>query len=86
MEVAFESIDLCKVMVKKGNPNSISDAAVGALCTKAAIHGAWLNVKINAKDIKDKTIQQDMLERAAAIAQKTDTAVNGIMRTVNRAL
>ncbi len=86
MEVAFESIELCKAMAKKGNPNSISDAAVGALCTKTAIQGAWLNVRINAKDIKDEVIKNQILEKAKAIAKKTDSAVNGILRTVNNVI
>ncbi|HHB78024.1 MAG TPA: glutamate formimidoyltransferase [Saprospiraceae bacterium] len=84
MKVAFESIHLAKAMAKNGNPNSVTDAGVGALCAKTAVHGAWLNVKINAKDIKDEKIKQDILAQAEVIAKKTDTAVAGILRTVNR--
>ena len=86
MEVAFQSIPLAKAMAKNGNPNSITDAAVGALCAKTAIHGAWLNVKINAKDIKDANVKKDILAQAATIAKKADSAVAGILRTVNRVI
>lgn len=86
MEIAFESISLAKAMAKNGNPNSITDAAVGALCAKTAVQGAWLNVKINAKDIKDAKVRKDILAQAEVIAKKTDSAVAGILRTVNRVI
>jgi len=86
METAFESISLSKAMAKNGNPNSITDAAVGALCAKTAVQGAWLNVKINAKDIKDAKVKKDILAQAEGIAKKTDSAVSGILRTVNRVI
>lgn len=54
MNVAIESIDLVEQMVSKGNPNSVTDAAVGALCLRTAIVGAGLNVRVNAKSLKDK--------------------------------
>ncbi len=86
METAFAILDLCRAMVRNGNPNSITDAAVGALCARAAVHGAWLNVKINARDLKDAAKREAILEKGAAIVKKTDTAVAGIMRTVHRTL
>ncbi len=54
MNVAIESIDLVEQMVSKGNPNSVTDAAVGALCLRTAIVGAGLNVRVNAKSLKNK--------------------------------
>jgi glutamate formiminotransferase/formiminotetrahydrofolate cyclodeaminase len=53
MRSAYNNYDLLKVMCDKGNPASISDVGVGALCTHTAIHGAYLNVIINCKDLKD---------------------------------
>ena len=55
MRTSDACFSLLRQMAEKGNPNSVSDAGVGALCCKAAVHGAYLNVKINCKDLNDKT-------------------------------
>ncbi|MFI5402751.1 MAG: glutamate formimidoyltransferase [Planctomycetota bacterium] len=54
MEVALASMDLLRAMVETGNPNSVSDAAVGVLCARAAVMGAFLNVRINAPGLGDR--------------------------------
>lgn len=54
MKKAFKSMEIIKAMAEKGNPNSASDAGVGALCAVTAIKGAFLNVKINASGLEDK--------------------------------
>jgi glutamate formiminotransferase/formiminotetrahydrofolate cyclodeaminase len=64
MQTAFEALPLCEAMVKEGNPNSISDGAVGALCLRTAIEGAYLNVRINAKDLKDRVFAEEYLSKA----------------------
>ena len=57
MQVALKSMEPIREMAKNGNPNSRSDAGVGALCARSAVLGAWLNVCINAQgNEKDKTI------------------------------
>ena len=48
IENSFKVFEICEAMIKKGNPASVSDAGVGVLCARAAVHGAYLNVKINA--------------------------------------
>jgi|TARA_B110000263_G_scaffold110800_1_gene96868 glutamate formiminotransferase/formiminotetrahydrofolate cyclodeaminase len=53
MEIALASMDMIKKMAEIGNPNSITDACVAALCARTAIRGAFLNVKINCLDYKD---------------------------------
>lgn len=68
MEVCYESMDLLQAMTAEGNPNSITDAGVGALCANTAVKGAYLNVKVNAKDITDKDFVDDILQRAEKIA------------------
>lgn len=68
MEICYESMDLLQAMTAEGNPNSITDAGVGALCANTAVKGAYLNVKVNAKDIKDKDFVDDILQRAEKIA------------------
>ena len=72
MEVAFKIFELADAMVRDGNPNSVTDAGVGALCARAAVHGAWMNVKINVQSLKDKEMAASFLEKAAAIAEETD--------------
>ncbi len=59
-------------MVTKGNPNSVTDAGVGAIALHAAIGGAWLNVQINAIDLKDHTEVKQMLSAGRDLAQESD--------------
>jgi glutamate formiminotransferase/formiminotetrahydrofolate cyclodeaminase len=58
-------------MLQNGLQSSLSDSAVGILCARAAVVGAYFNVRINAKDIKDRVFADDMLSRAASIYEKT---------------
>ncbi len=63
-EVALSAMSICLEMVENGNPNSITDAGVGALCIRAAVLGAVMNVKINAGGIKDKNFTDTLIEKA----------------------
>ena len=54
MNTALQVFHLCKAMASEGNPNSVSDAGVGALAARAAVLGAALNVNINAKALSDR--------------------------------
>ena len=72
MELAFSSFELLEQMVRTGNPNSISDGAVGALCARAAVHGAYLNVTINAKDLDDKAYTAELLRKGKEMAEAAD--------------
>ena len=63
-EVALDAMEICWQMVNDGNPNSITDAGVGALCIRAAVLGAVMNVKINASGIKDKVFTMNLVEKA----------------------
>ena len=71
METAYNSMEVAQAMLKDGLQSSLSDAAVGILCARAAVVGAYFNVRINAKDIKDSVFADDMLSRAASIYEKT---------------
>lgn len=84
MQTACKAFDLAEAMVLQGNPNSVSDAGVGALCIRTAVQGAWLNVKINAAGIKDKTLCADILAEAARIADLADRREKEILEKVNR--
>lgn len=71
METSFQSMEIMQAMLKDGLKNSLSDAGVGVLCARAAVIGAYFNVRINAKDIKDRGFTTDILNKAATIYEKT---------------
>ncbi len=71
-ETALKGMEICMDMVKTGNPNSITDAGVGALCIRTAVLGAVMNVRINAGGIKDKTFTERLLQRASEIEKQAE--------------
>ena len=83
MNKAFEAFELIRAMVEIGNPNSVTDAGVGALCARSAVMGAHLNVKINASSLKDEAFKQDILARAAAVEAKALAEEAEILKMVN---
>jgi len=84
MVTAMDAFALLKEMAEKGNPNSASDAGVGALCARAAIRGAYLNVRTNAKDLTDKTYVETLLKKAADIAAGAEQAEKEVMDLVEK--
>lgn len=86
MQKAFEVFDICKAMVEIGNPNSVTDAAVGALCARSAVLGAYLNVRINAGSLKDKAFVDDILAKAEKIANDAQIAEKEILDLANTKL
>lgn len=86
MQKAFEVFDICKAMVETGNPNSVTDAAVGALCARSAVLGAHLNVRINAGSLKDKAFVDDILAKAEKIANDAQIAEKEILDLANTKL
>lgn len=83
MKVSYSAFPIIEAMAKDGNPNSVSDAGVGALCIRTAVHGAYLNVKINAAGIKDRTIADRILAEAAEVVKLTDAKEAEIIAVVN---
>jgi glutamate formiminotransferase/formiminotetrahydrofolate cyclodeaminase len=67
MKQAYKSMELMKEMVEKGNPNSVTDAAVGALCARTAVIGAFMNVRINAPGLNDKEFIQKVIAEGQQI-------------------
>lgn len=67
MKESFKAFELLAAMIKKGNPNSITDAAVGVLATRACIRGAFLNVQINVKGLKDRSFTESLLAEGGEI-------------------
>jgi glutamate formiminotransferase/formiminotetrahydrofolate cyclodeaminase len=70
METGVSAMEVVKAMALEGNPNSVSDAGVGALAIRSGVLGAYLNVKINASGLKDEEFKSSMLEKAQSLAQK----------------
>jgi glutamate formiminotransferase/formiminotetrahydrofolate cyclodeaminase len=83
METAFESLTLIKAMVETGNPNSVTDAGVAALCARSAVLGAFMNVKINASVYKDKVFVDDVISRGTEIEKQTIALEEEIIALVN---
>lgn len=83
MEVAYEGFELVRSMAEKGNPNSVTDAGVGALALRSAVMGAFLNVKINAAGLSDKAIATELIQRGTTIQQKAIAEETEILVLVN---
>jgi glutamate formiminotransferase/formiminotetrahydrofolate cyclodeaminase len=82
MELSFNSFELIHAMADKGNPNSVSDAGVGALCARAAVKGCYLNIKINAQGLAENPEIKPLLERAEAMNTEADTKEQEIWKLV----
>jgi len=83
MQRAFDAFEIIKAMAENGNPNSVTDAGVGALCARSAVMGAYLNVKINASGLKDKAYVDNILAKGAEIEAKAKQFETEIMDIVN---
>lgn len=86
METAQQSMEVMLEMAKNGLPNSLSDAGVGALCAKTAVYGAYFNVRINAKDIKDKAFAEEILKKAKQVFNKATKMEIQILEILNKAI
>jgi glutamate formiminotransferase / formiminotetrahydrofolate cyclodeaminase len=84
METAFKSMHVIKAMAEKGNPNSASDAGVGALCARSAVMGAFLNVKINASGLEDKAFVNEIISKGREIEEKAKNLETEILDIVEK--
>jgi glutamate formiminotransferase/formiminotetrahydrofolate cyclodeaminase len=82
METAYSGFELINEMVEKGNPNSITDAGVGALAIRSCIRGAFLNVKINASGLHDKGFVNTVLTKGEDLESKAIAAEDLILKTI----
>ena len=83
MKTSYEVFDLVEEMAKEGNPNSVSDAGVGALAARSAVLGAFLNVKINAAGLKDRAVADELVAQAPKIADEAVLRETQIIKIVN---
>ena len=80
MRTSIQAFSICKAMAENGNPNSVSDAGVGALAARAAVLGAGLNVKINASSLKDKEVSALFIQEANQLIEQANAAEAEILR------
>ncbi len=82
MTLAHDSLEVIKAMAEIGNPNSVSDAGVGALAIRSAVMGAFLNVRINSGDLEDKVYVEEILKKGAAIEKSAQDMETQILEIV----
>jgi len=83
MQMAHGSLTVIKAMAEEGNPNSISDAGVAALCARTAVLGAFLNVKINASGYKDKSYTDDIIKQGEELERQAVALEGEILAQLN---
>jgi glutamate formiminotransferase / formiminotetrahydrofolate cyclodeaminase len=86
METALKGFEVIREMVEKGNPNSVTDAAVGALAVGTCVRGAYLNVRINASSLDDREFVEDILNRSAGIAYEAKLKEDQVIKIVEEIL
>ena len=83
---SFEVFEICELMIKKGNPNSVTDGAVGVLCAEAAVTGAYLNVKINASSLDDKEFATKIVAEAHDYVVRANRIKSRLIKLVDKQL
>jgi glutamate formiminotransferase/formiminotetrahydrofolate cyclodeaminase len=82
MQLCYETMSVIKAMAVDGNPNSVSDAGVGALCARSGVIGAYLNVKINASGLKDQEFLNKILGEADKLVKMAEAEEAAILAIV----
>jgi len=83
MNTVFSAFEITETMVINGNPNSVTDAGVGALAMLACVEGAWLNVKINSADLKNHPRVQRIAEEGKELLKESTKMRNRILQGVD---
>jgi glutamate formiminotransferase / formiminotetrahydrofolate cyclodeaminase len=83
MELSYAGMEVIKAMAEQGNPSSVSDAGVGALCARAAVSGAFMNVRINAAGYNDKKFVEEVISKGRLLEQKALAEEAEIVKIVN---
>lgn len=86
METAYRGYEVVKAMVEQGNLNSVTDAAVGAMALRTCIKGAYMNVKINAKSLEEKSFVAELLARAGELENNSSVEEALILRITEQRL
>jgi len=83
MQASFSGMEIIKAMAETGNPNSVSDAGVAALCARSAVMGAFMNVRINAAGYDDKIFAKAIVAKGKEIENNTIALESEIIKIVN---
>lgn len=83
MQASYNSMEVIKAMVDMGNPNSVTDAGVGALCARSAVIGAFMNVRINASGFDDKGFVNELISKGKEIESNAIRLEAEILKIVN---
>ncbi len=83
MKAAYRVFEVVEAMAAEGNPNSVSDAGVGALAARSAVLGAFLNVRINAAGLKDRAVADALVAEAAEIAKAAEEYEKKVLAIAN---
>lgn len=86
MQLAFESLPLLRQMVETGNPNSVTDGGVGALCARAAVRGAYMNIQVNASGLDDKEFVAQILAEGLKMEEQAEMMEREIIGMVKAKL
>lgn len=86
MQVAARSVEILEYMIKNGNPNSVTDAAVGLLCVRTALKGAYFNVMVNAKGLNTKDKARQLSGDAKAVIAKANEHIDNVLKDVESGL
>lgn len=85
-QIAHDALELASDMAQDGNPNSVTDAGVGAMCLRTAVMGAVLNARINCGDLEDKAYVQAIEARCADLVESAQRQEAAILATVDRVM
>lgn len=85
-EIAFEAMEMAEAMAQIGNPNSITDAGVGAMCLRTAVIGAVLNARVNANDLEDKAYVEKTLSRCKELVSQSRSREEAVLARVDEVL
>jgi len=83
MQASFSGMQIIKAMAETGNPNSVSDAGVSALCARSAVMGAFMNVRINATGYDDKIFAKEIVAKGKEIENNAIALESEIIKIVN---
>lgn len=86
MKLSYELLPLLQSMIEKGNPNSITDGGVGVLCVKTAVRGAYFNVLVNAKSLKDRNLADQFTTEAKKILEQNHQLADQLIAQVEQAI
>ena len=84
MQTAARTIDIIKAMIENGNKASITDAGVGALCCITAIEGAYMNIRVNTKDLSDTNFADLLNQKAHNLLQESKGELQALVEAVHK--